>query len=54
MRFFDLLLAASVSSALARPDFQQDNELNKISAKVNIPFYGQVFLVAPAYTDKIT
>lgn len=54
MQFFNLLLAAFVGSALAMPNFQQANELNKTNVKVNIPFCGQIFFIKPAYTDQMT
>lgn len=52
MQFSNLLFAIFVGSALAMPDLQQANEPNKISAKVNIPFFRQIFLIEPAYTDE--
>jgi hypothetical protein len=45
MQFSNVLFAIVVGSALAMPDFQQANEPNKISAKVNIPFFHQIFLL---------
>jgi hypothetical protein len=54
MQFSNLLFAILAGSALAMPDFQQASEPNKISAKVNIPFFRQIFLIEPVYTNEIT